>query len=105
MAPNETAKLVAVICKLSFITFSVVPGTPGSLLDQLLPGKQHETADLEDHGFTDDSLYGNETLEKESRVLERPDKNATDVGLCQAIEKTFLDLTKIAVVKQQNCES
>ena len=100
-----TAKLVPVIHKLPFITFSIVPSTPGSLLDQLLPGQQHETADLEDHGFTDDSSHGNETLEKKSSVLESPDKNASDVGLCQAIEKTFLDLTKIAVVKQQNCES
>lgn len=80
-------------------------GTQGSLLDQLAPDQQQDTADQEDHGFTDDSwLPPDITLEKESGVLENQ-FTPTDVGLCKAIEKTFIDLTKVAVVKQQNCES
>lgn len=62
--------------------------------------------DEEDHGFTEDSWLANDTTyENETGfALENRVKSA-DAGLCQAIEKTFLDLTKVAVVKQQNCES
>ena len=81
-------------------------GTPVSLLDQLSPEQQFETADQEDHGFTDDSWFANDvTLEKESGNASDGRVKSTDVGLCQAIERTFLDLAKVAVVKQQNCES
>jgi len=80
-------------------------GTPGCILDQLSPEQQHAAEDQEDHGFTDDSWFPSDnTLEKESTVVESHAKS-NDVGLCQAIEKTFLDLSKVAVVKQQNGES
>lgn len=79
-------------------------GTPGSLLHQLSSKQQQETSDQEDHGFTDDSWLPNDLkLENETSVLDS-EFDTTDVGLCQAIEKVFLDLTKVAVVKQQNCE-
>ena len=81
-----------------------MPGTPGSLLHQLSSKQQQETSELEDHGFTDDSWSSNDLkLENETRILES-EVDTTDVGLCQAIEKVFLDLTKVAVVRQQNCE-
>ncbi|XP_073258081.1 integrator complex subunit 2-like [Porites lutea] len=76
--------------------------TPGSLLHQPAPEQHQETTDQEDHGFTDDLwLPNNVAREKESSVLEKP----TDAGLCQAIEKTFLNLSNVAVVKQQSCDS
>lgn len=87
------------------LLYSVILGTPGCLLDQLSPEQQHAAEDQEDHGFTDDSWFPSDnTLEKESTVVESHAKR-NDVGLCQAIEKTFLDLSKVAVVKQQNGES
>lgn len=81
-------------------------GSPACLLDELSPQQQVETVDEEDHGFTEDSWLANDTTyENETGfALENRVKSA-DAGLCQAIEKTFLDLTKVAVVKQQNCES
>lgn len=44
-------------------------------------------------------------LEKETGNASDDRVKSTDIGLCQAIERTFLDLAKVAVVKQQNCES
>lgn len=83
-----------------------MPGNPGSLLHQLSSKQQqHSTSDQEDHGFTDDSWLPNDfKLEDEKSVLDSQ-VDITDVGLCQAIEKVFLDLTKVAVVRQQNCQS
>lgn len=79
-------------------------GTPGSLLHQL-SSTQQETSEQEDHGFTDDSWLPNDfKLEEEKSVLDSQ-VDTSDVGLCQAIEKVFLDLSKVAVVRQQNCES
>lgn len=79
-------------------------GTPGSLLHQLSSKQQQETSEQEDHGFTDDSWSPNDLkLENETGILDSEFDN-TDVGLCQAIEKVFLDVTKVAVVRQQNCE-
>lgn len=81
-----------------------MPGTPGSLLHQL-SSKQQEASDQEDHGFTDDSLSPNDfKLEGEKSVLDSQ-TDTSDVGLCLAIEKVFIDLTKISLVRQQNCES
>lgn len=81
-----------------------MPGTPGSLLHQLSSKQQQETSDHEDHGFTDDSWSPNDLkLENETSILDSEFHN-TDVGLCQAIEKVFLDVTKVAVLRQQNCE-
>ena len=81
-----------------------MPGTPGSLLDQLSSREQQEASEQEDHGFTDDTWSSNDLkLENETSVLDS-ELDTTDVGLCQAIEKVFLDLTKVAVVRQQNCE-
>ncbi|KAL9980911.1 hypothetical protein ACROYT_G009553 [Oculina patagonica] len=80
-------------------------GTPGSLLHQLSSTQQQEISDQEDHGFTDESWLPNDfKLEEEKSVLDGQ-FDTSDVGLCQAIEKVFLDLTKVAVVRQQNCES
>lgn len=79
-------------------------GTPGSLLHQLSSQQQQETSDQEDHGFTDDSwLSNNFKFENEKSVLDNQ-ADTTNIGLCQEIEKTFLDLTKVAVVRQHNCE-
>lgn len=71
-------------------------------MHQLAPDQHQETTDQEDHGFTDDVwLPNNVAREKESSVLEKP----TDADLCQAIENTFLNLSNVAVVKQQSCDS
>ena len=71
-------------------------------MHQLAPEQHQETTDQEDHGFMDDVwLPNNVAREKESSVLEKP----TDAGLCQAIENTFLNLSNVAVVKQQSCDS
>ena len=79
-------------------------GTPGSLLNQLSSKQQQETSEQEDHGFTDDAWSPDDLkLENEISILDS-EVDTTDVGLCQAIEKVFLDLTKVAVVRQQNCE-
>lgn len=81
-----------------------MPGTPGSLLNQLSSKQQLETSEQEDHGFTDDTWSPNDLkLENEKSILDS-EFDTTNVGLCQAIEKVFLDLTKVAVVRQQNCE-
>ena len=81
-----------------------MPGTPGSLLHQLSSKQQQETSEQEDHGFTDDAWSSNNLiLENETNSLDS-EFATTDVGLCQAIEKVFLDLTKVAVVRQQNCK-
>lgn len=83
---------------------SFIPGAPGSLLHQLSSKQQQETSEQEDHGFTDDTWSSNDLkLENETSILDS-EFDTTDVGLCQAIEKVFLDLTKVAVVRQQNCE-
>ena len=80
-----------------------MPGTPGSLLYQLSSKQQQETAVQEDHGFTDDSWL-HDDLKLENKSILDSEFDITDVGLCQAIEKVFLDLTKVAVVRQQNSE-
>ena len=79
---------------------------PGSLLDQLSHEQRQQTEDHDDHGFTDDYLSNDEMRFEQETVaaIEGQVKNI-DVGLCKAIEKTFLDLTKVAVIKQQDCAS
>lgn len=81
-------------------------GAPGSLLDQLSHEQSQQTADQEDHGFTDDSwLTSDVTVEQETAIAMEGQVNNIDVGLCKAIEKTFSDLTQVAIVKRQNCEN
>lgn len=81
-------------------------GAPGSLLDQLSHEQRQQTADQEDHGFTDDSwLTSDVTVEQETAIAMEGQVNNIDVGLCKAIEKTFSDLTQVAIVKRQNCEN
>lgn len=71
-------------------------------MHQLAPEQHQESTDQEDHGFTDDAwLSNNAAREKESSVVEKPN----DADLCRAIENTFLNLSNVAVVKQQSCES
>ncbi|KAK2562342.1 Integrator complex subunit 2 [Acropora cervicornis] len=80
---------------------------PGSLLDQLSHEQRQQTEDLDDHGFTDDCYLANDEMRFEQETvaaIEGQVKNI-DVGLCKAIEKTFLDLTKVAVIKHQDCAS
>lgn len=78
-------------------------GTPGSLLNQLSLEQQQELADQEDHGFTDDSWLPSNLTHEHKGTLEGAIEN-TDTALCHAIEKTFLEVTNVAVVKQHNCE-
>lgn len=74
-------------------------------MDQLSHEQRQQTADHDDHGFTDDCYLAKEEMRFEQETItaiEGQVKNI-DVGLCKAIEKTFLDLTKVAVIKQQDC--
>lgn len=88
----------------SFHCFSsFIQGTPGSLLNQLSLEQQQELADQEDHGFTDDSWLPSNLTQEHKGTLEGAVEN-TDTALCHAIEKTFLEVTNVAVVKQHNCE-
>lgn len=65
--------------------------------------QQQELADQEDHGFTDDSWLPSNLTQEHKGTLEGAVEN-TDTALCHAIEKTFLEVTNVAVVKQHNCE-
>ena len=88
----------------SFHCFSsFIQGTPGSLFNQLSLEQQQELADQEDHGFTDDSWLPSNLTHEHKDTLEGAVEN-TDTALCHAIEKTFLEVTNVAVVKQHNCE-
>lgn len=83
---------------------SFMPGTPGSLLHELSSKQQVEASEQEDQGFPDDSWLPIDLKLKNKTSISDSEFDITDVGLCQAVEKVFLDLTKVAVVRQQNCE-
>ena len=84
------------------------------MLNQLL---EHcgslETADADDHGFTDQDVMVTEenhdikpveyfTSQSETKLSES-EIYSRDVKLCQAIEKTFSDLVNVAVLKRHEC--
>ena len=88
------------VCSYSTTSSHSSLGPQGALLQYCV---QQQTTDQEDGGFTDDSLSTDEKKLSGDTSIWGSDLRIGDVGLCQAIELVFTELTQIAVVRQNDC--